>query len=230
MKNISAAVFVKTPNVTPLKTRLAKTIGTDLALEFFRLSVNAVDQTLKDSAKAVNYSIKRTWSIAEHEMVGVSPWNTGQFIWQGNGGLGNRLHLTYSQLLKNSDAVILMGGDCPQLSVNLIQECCEYLLKTKGFIIGKSEDGGFWVFGGNVSIPQDLWNKVSYSTSTTTKELVESIQPLGPIQYTSTLVDVDEFEDLPKALHQLENLKTPNEYQRELIKWIRQTLQKADYL
>ncbi len=41
------AIFVKTPGLSPVKTRLAATIGEEKAKEFYLLSLKAVEKTVK---------------------------------------------------------------------------------------------------------------------------------------------------------------------------------------
>ena len=46
---IAIAIFVKTPNVSPLKTRLAASLGKEKSLHFYKLSLNSIVSTLKQT-------------------------------------------------------------------------------------------------------------------------------------------------------------------------------------
>ena len=46
--NIAIAIFVKTPGISPIKTRLAASIGQQKAEDFYRLSLKSLVSTLKE--------------------------------------------------------------------------------------------------------------------------------------------------------------------------------------
>ena len=56
-KELAIGVFAKTPGLSPLKTRLATVIGVDHALEFFRLSLNCIRETLNEFSKIQNADV-----------------------------------------------------------------------------------------------------------------------------------------------------------------------------
>ncbi len=47
---IAIAIFVKTPGVSPLKTRLAASLGQEKALHFYKLSLKCIISTLEETA------------------------------------------------------------------------------------------------------------------------------------------------------------------------------------
>ena len=72
--NIAIAIFVKTPGVSPLKTRLAKTIGKEKAEAFYQLSLKCIIDTL-ENINIKNIAITPHWAIAEKECLNYPLWN-----------------------------------------------------------------------------------------------------------------------------------------------------------
>src|SRR6476620_4510872 len=95
---IAIAVFVKTPGMSPVKTRLAKTIGVQAAERFYLLSAASVEAVIRE---VVHHSFKPDvqlcpyWALAEEAADSYPLWQRFQKIFQGNGTLGDRLNQVY---------------------------------------------------------------------------------------------------------------------------------------
>jgi len=61
---IGIGIFAKTIGLTPVKTRLAKVIGSKKAEAFFALSLDVVEETMT-SLVSVNSAINPYWVLAE---------------------------------------------------------------------------------------------------------------------------------------------------------------------
>ena len=220
----AVAVFVKTPGITPLKTRLADTIGKESALAFYELCLETIQKTLSPFRQSTPALVYPYWAVAEQQGCGDPRWNDFNRIWQGNGDLGERLHHVYRTLLAVHKNVILIGADTPQLSQDLISEA-HYILRGKNrFVIGPARDGGFYLFGGSVALPPHVWNSVVYSQPSTCDELVAKIKDYGEVVTLPTLSDADVYEDLSFLVQELQNVNHPT--QRDIQRWVENTLQK----
>jgi rSAM/selenodomain-associated transferase 1 len=186
--NIAIVVFVKTPGFSPIKTRLAVTIGKDKAEEFYNLSIKATEATVTKT-QANHY-----WAVAEHECLNEKLWKNFNVIQSGEGGLGERLHHVYSTLLTTHDAVILLGADCPHMPTSAINIAIKKL-KQSPYILGPAVDGGFYLFAGREPISEEVWTSTTYSAETTMSELTEKLD-YENIDTISTLTDVDDIETL----------------------------------
>ena len=87
-------------------------------------------------------------------------------------------------------------------------------------VFGPSVDGGFWVFGGNCPVPQDLWTDVVYSEIDTGTQFLNKIEQLGEVKTLVALRDVDEVSDLLPLRNALLNLAGPLPEQYELIRFL----------
>jgi len=214
------AVFVKTPGLSPVKTRLAVALGKEAA-EGFHLaasaSVAAVAQSLSQQTDIQSY-----FAVAEDTALNHSYWNDLPCLWQGEGELGERMAHIYQTLLNQHDFVILVGADIPQMTAVELLKATAWLPHEEQarFVFGPSIDGGFWVFGGNCSIPQSLWTNVLYSEADTGADFLNRIEQLGSVKTLQALCDVDEVNDLLPLHDALLKLPEPLPEQSELIRFL----------
>lgn len=216
----AVAIFVKTPGYSPVKTRLAKTIGAKAAAEFHLLAAAAVAETA-GAAHDRDGSLQPFWAVAECDAMEAPPWRTLPRLWQGEGGLGDRLDLVYSLLRTAHERVLLIGADAPQVTPELLRQACTALDNPAiPFVMGEAEDGGFWLFGGRTPIPREMWCKVGYSRDDTASQLRDALRPLGEIAALPTLADADRPSDLPMLAKALWALPAPQAAQLELLNWL----------
>lgn len=214
---IALAVFVKTPELSPTKTRLAAKLGAERALQFYELSLSAVEALVKKT-HVIPY-----WAVAEN--TDSSRWNSFARVWQGEGELGARLSKIYSELLERHDFVFLMGADSPQLLaaslVNAVVRATDD--RAISFIIGRAHDGGFYLFGGSKPIAPELWGSVSYSSERTASDLVRAVSKLGSVIELPEEYDVDTIDDFNRVRQALEERSTHLlREQRALLDWMRE--------
>ena len=203
------AIFVKTPALSPLKTRLAAGIGKEKAIEFYLLSLKAVERNTK-STSATGYYV-----VGEEEGVSDPLWSGLESFHTGEGDLGERQYQVYEKLLSQHDNVLLIGSDSPQMSPEIINQAITNL-ENNDFTIGPARDGGYYLFGGRVSLPKEAWTTVPWSTSTTRERLEDNL-PSKPV-HLSILSDVDEQEDLAEIAKEMPDQQSLE--QKQLVEWI----------
>jgi len=212
------AIFVKTPGLSRIKTRLAAGVGDSHALEFHRRSAAAVGAV----ARAAMPTIAPYWAVAECEGLQDPHWQALPTLWQGDGPLGARLDKVYSELLQKHGSVLLVGADAPQITASLLLRAAQ-TVRTQGtpYAIGPARDGGFWLFGGSIPVPSQIWQSVPYSQSDTATRLIGALEPHGAIGWLPTLTDIDRAEDLPELLAALSGLDVSVPEQASLKGWLR---------
>jgi rSAM/selenodomain-associated transferase 1 len=219
--NGAIAVFVKTPGLSPVKTRLAVHIGQQKAEAFHLASARSVSSVVKVLGE--QRALKSYYAVAEKEAVSHPFWQDLPCVWQGEGGLGERMALIYDTLLATHDFVILVGADIPQMTSAELLKAVDWLSASKSnqLAFAPSVDGGFWLFGGNCAIPHSVWTEVAYSQAETGSQFLNRINKIGDVKILASLRDVDELDDLI-ALHQtLLDLPILQPEQRVLIQFLR---------
>lgn len=192
------ATFVKTPGVSPIKTRLAQSIGREKAEKIFLLFCKHIESVCKHFI--LNNSIDCYWAIAEEEQLSNPLWKDLKRLWTGIGDLGERMERVYNTLSMDYENVFLMGADSPQISVQYL----EYVLAEKvkhDIVITPTVDGGFCILGGSVPIPRKVWLETEYSRSDTLKNFLYLLNEFViDTKLLPELYDIDTFEDLNKVI------------------------------
>ncbi|MBT3251873.1 MAG: glycosyltransferase [Candidatus Marinimicrobia bacterium] len=190
-------VFVKTPGLSPVKTRLAKGIGSENAKTFFVKSVKAVESIAHRILKNNDVDCHPHWAVAENDGLSHELWKNFPQVFTGYGDLGQRLYQVYSSLNKSFDYTIFLGMDSPQITENLILKTISILESyPPKFVIGPAKDGGYYLFGGSQEIPEFVFNNVTYSSNRTLFEFTENLKRLGEIEILTELSDVDTKDEL----------------------------------
>ena len=219
MKSIGVAIFVKTPGHSPLKTRLAKTIGERKSLEFYEESYRAVSDIVAEFASLESrVRIQPYFAVAEKDCLKDVRWQKFPTVAQGEGDLGNRLSAVSDFLLSQHNGVIFLGSDSPQITVDTLEQAITSLI-SRSFVIGPARDGGFYLFGSYGVKRLGFWNDITYSSSSTLRELRECIANIGgkPLEL-ETMDDVDVEADLAKIYAVLQRRHSPN--QTHIFRWL----------
>ncbi len=211
------AIFVKTPELSSVKTRLAAHLGEERTLQFYDLAIKATAAlALKVKMQIPNLDV--VWAVAEKEATGIERWKQFPTIYQGEGDLGQRLNHVYQSLILKYETVSFLGADSPHLHWRHLTQALQatFVNKDNGFVLGETEDGGFYYFGGGKALPKETWTSVEYSKESTAKQLAEGLKRSGHIEFIEMYFDIDVIEDLERLL-KLEFRELPE--QTALFEW-----------
>lgn len=209
MTSRAITIFVKTPGLSPLKTRLKAEIGEDKAMKFYALALDCVENLAQQSG-ATPY-----WAIGEENGLTHDRWQNFDRLWTGEGDLGDRQQHIYSTLLQQYDEVMLIGADCPQLTPQEITNGFD-ALKDHDFAISPAQDGGYIYLAGKKDIPPKSWKAVRYSEPDTLENLLKHLN--GSHKLLQKHSDVDYKDDLQAVLNEMPD--TLSKAQQKLIGWI----------
>ncbi|PIE00270.1 MAG: hypothetical protein CSA79_04580 [Thiothrix nivea] len=219
---VAIAVLVKTPGLSPVKTRLAATLGHQQAEAFFHLA-KAANEAILTRAVALcaeqGIELAVYWAVGETAGLQHPLWQseTIQRMHTGHGGLGKRMHYVYSTLLENHQAVILMGMDSPQNSAEHLLQVAQLLRQSASLLIGPARDGGFYLFAGNITVPLPRWTAVEYGCEDTLENLRVQLAAYR-IRYLEAMTDVDTESDLRRMVAEMTGALLPE--QRDLVDFI----------
>ena len=213
----AVAIFVKTPGLSPIKTRLGARIGAAEAVRFHQLAAACVAGVVQ----AAGPGLTAHWAVAEEAALDHPAWQGLATLWQGDGGLGQRLDTVYAALLARYGRVLMIGADAPQVSAGLLAQASAALDEAATpFAMGPAMDGGFWLFGGRQAVAGEVWRAVPYSQQDTRARLAALLQPQGGLAWLPTLRDVDTADDLAPLLDALSRLEAPCPEQAALREWL----------
>lgn len=212
------AIFVKTPELSPVKTRLAEGIGKANALQFYNQAVDVTAALARHIRSERTDHLDVVWAVAEEQGLDSDRWKEFGTVFQGEGSLGHRLHTVYDKLIIQYDYVTFIGADSPHISSSEIVNGLTLTKKWRNekFIIGETFDGGFYFFGGSKPLGKDVWMSVEYSSERTALQLESALGKFGGIEKIEKNFDIDTIEDLLR-LSEYKDILLPQ--QMILIDW-----------
>ncbi|OGT55853.1 MAG: hypothetical protein A3E01_14810 [Gammaproteobacteria bacterium RIFCSPHIGHO2_12_FULL_63_22] len=211
-------IMVKTPDLSPVKTRLAADVGCLRAEAFYLCSAEAVASV---ALQVPATQLTTYWAVAERRALIGPSWADLPRMDQGEGGLGERMSHVYRTLRGEHRLALLLGADAPQLTCDMLRRAIDWLsLPGPRLVIGPARDGGFWMFGGNCELPDQAWTQPTYSQARTRGEFVSAMQGCGEWLEIDELSDVDRGADLAVVTLSLQQLPSPTEAQRRLAGWL----------
>ena len=186
------ALFAKAPRVGNVKTRLARELSPEVAVEFHRLSTLAMWDRLASVKQADAYFYcDMRWP--EFESIA----GPGCFRLQRGNDLGERMRLCLEELLAYGyGKALIVGSDAPTLPSAQIDEAVD-ALDSAEVVLGPSEDGGFTVIGAN-RVAAEMFQGVAWSLSGTRKACLAALEAAGlrAIETHAHGYDVDTLADL----------------------------------
>lgn len=219
MSNAAIAIFVKTPGLSPIKTRLTAGMGTRYAELWYRLAAAAVAEAATLAAEATGCGVY--WAVAEEAALNDPQWWSLPRIPQGDGDLGERMGRVHTRLLQDHAAVILLGADVPQVTRATLNRTLAFLRSDLASVVfGPAGDGGFWLFGSNFGIPMDAWTAPEYGTANTGATFRAAVGTHHRWYDLETLIDVDTAEQLNYVYHVLAALPDKAPAQAALFDWM----------
>ena len=191
--NGGLAVFVKTPELSPVKTRLAADIGTAAARRAYDMMLATMAAMMR---QAQSQGITVYWAVGEAAGVGHRRWREFPVLFTGDGDLGARLNHIYSVLQQRHGRAAVAGSDCPGLSAALVVAA---LQQSRGnIVVGPTTDGGFYLFAAARRLSPHIWHSVAYSCSDTLAQLLRHFPP-QKVQKLPILSDVDDKKSMLAA-------------------------------
>ena len=197
--------MLKAPRSGSVKTRLGKEIGFHEATRVYRL---LVERQLAAVPSTWPVEIHFTPADGEAEMrgwLGSSP----HYLPQCPGDLGQRLNHAVAEAFKHgAPAVIVVGGDCPELDTATLYHA-QALLRTVDVVLGPALDGGYTLIALHRPEPR-LFMDIPWSTSTVFETTLARIAELGLTHsLLDPMEDIDDLESLRRFLTRSAHSKNP---------------------
>lgn len=182
-------IFTRNPELGKAKTRLAKTVGNQTALEIYKFLLERTrDISSKVNAdKAVYYSVK----IRENDI-----WNPD--IFNKHQQLGEDLGIRMLNAFKNGfnsgyKKVLIIGSDLYDLSAKNIEKAFKEL-DSNDVVIGPAIDGGYYLLGMN-SLQENVFKNKNWGTETVRKDTLQDLfdKKVKLLEFKN---DIDIYEDI----------------------------------
>jgi len=182
-------IFTRNPELGKVKTRLAKGIGDQSALDIYKILLDhTVSVTKKGNCKkSVWYSEK----VRQNDI-----WDNSLYtkhLQKGN-DLGERMEHAFTYGFANGyEKIVIIGSDLYDLREEHLAQAFGYLDHYNA-VIGPAKDGGYYLLGLNTMIAPVFRNK-KWGKDTVLKDTLKDLKSLK-IKLLEELNDIDYVEDI----------------------------------
>lgn len=182
-------IFTKNPVAGKVKTRLAKDLGPDKALEVYEFLLHH-SQKITAPLK-VHKEVYYSNHIAENDL-----WNEGGFSKkvQVKGDLGEKMHAAFIEAFNEGyKKVIIIGSDLYDISSADIETAFKDL-EDHDYVLGPAQDGGYYLLGMK-ALNSNLFRNKQWSTSSVYEDTIKNMQD-GSLKVQPVKNDIDTFDDI----------------------------------
>ena len=182
-------IFTRNPELGKVKTRLAKTVGDETALEIYKFILQKTREiSLKvTSDTAVYYSVK----VRSNDL-----WDSENY--QKHHQVGEDLGIRMLNAFKDSfgagyKKVVIIGSDLYDLTSENIEKAFTEL-DDNDVVLGPAQDGGYYLLGMN-SLNSKIFKDKNWGTETVRKDTLADLKD-KKVHLLKELNDIDVFEDV----------------------------------
>lgn len=189
--------FAKWPQRGKVKTRLAKTVGDQAALDAHIELTQAVLKNLTSShigSVELWFDQLPTDPLETNSLAKTAHACSVPIAYQSGVDLGARMYHALSCGLKTYKKVIIVGSDCPTVDTAYLTDAVNTLDKTD-LVLGPAEDGGYVLLGARTLAPT-LLDNIAWGLGSVLQSTIERADKLG-LSYGLLDItwDVDEYDD-----------------------------------
>ncbi len=186
-------IFVKNPIPGTVKTRIARTVGNDRAVQVYE---HLLRYTQAMAARLVHHRVVYYGDFINPN----DGWNDYDKALQTGEDLGQRMLMAFQrQFASGASRAVIIGSDCLTITPDHIQQAFD-ALDQADVVIGPATDGGYYLLG--LKEPHDfLFTGMPWSQP----ELRQRTE-LAILQHNLTfkrlgeLTDIDEWDDYERAI------------------------------
>lgn len=196
-------VFARNPELAKCKTRLAKAVGNEAALNIYKYLLEHTAHISKD-LKADKY-VFYSENIKTNDL-----WNNTIFRKKLQFGhdLGAKMENAFLELFQlGYEKIIIIGSDLLDLTTKHITEAFE-TLNNQDIVIGPAKDGGYYLLGMK-NMHSKIFKNKDWGSSSVLKNTLNDIQN-STFSLLEELNDIDTFEDI-KPYKELNKFFTTND-------------------
>lgn len=193
-------IFQKNADYGKVKTRLAKTAGSDEALRIYKLLT-------AQTHKAASASTAQKWLFYSDRYEPDFENNRSYEIRVQRGDdLGQRMCNAFADVFAaGAEQAVIIGTDCPGLNSEILREAFS-ALELYDVVAGPAADGGYYLLGMK-RLYAALFTNKNWSTETVLADTLHDAKLLGLMSYQlSVLSDVDTEDDWNAHAHLISNV------------------------
>ncbi len=187
--------FVKIPERGSVKTRLAASLGSNVAVTLYKAFVSDILDMLKKGGYPLSVAF-----CPGHKREKAEKWLGSDFhlMPQRGESLGERMKNAFDEVFgADTEKSLIIGSDTPDLPCAFMDEAF-LALRENDVVIGPSVDGGYYLIGfRKESFCPALFEGISWSTSDVLNQTLSRCADRNlRVHLLPRLRDIDTFDDL----------------------------------
>jgi len=193
--NLCVIMFVKSPEIGMVKSRLAASVGDNFVLDLYKCFVSDMMEMFSRS----EYPLIIFFHPPESRQK-IVQWlgDTHILLPQIGDNLGERMKNAFRTVFsQHLGSALLIGSDSPDLPSQIIDEALTSL-RDHDAVVGPSYDGGYYLIGfrADTFLPQ-VFDRIPWSTSEVFLQTTDVLKKAGHrVHVLPVWRDVDTFDDL----------------------------------
>lgn len=199
MKDRAIIVFTRIPEEGKTKTRLMPYLTGVECAGLHKAFLQDLSVTLSDvdADCFVSYTGAEGNLELQQEFRDIFPGT--KFFPQEGDGLGDRMYQAMEFVFSNGyEQCLLMGTDVPYVEREIFDQAFD-VLEEKDYVLAPTEDGGYWLIGGNYAedkMLKSLFAIGAYSTPTVLQDTLDMIPSWKSYGLLEEKYDIDTIGDL----------------------------------
>lgn len=212
-------VMAKAPLAGAVKTRLQPYLNADQCAqlaECFLLDAVNKAKSLKNQRLIIAYSPAEQRAYFERlarQKISLAA--------QKGDNLGEKMFSAFEfAFAQKAGAAVMIGTDSPTFPADFIEQAFEYLETNSDAVLGRSEDGGFYLIGLR-KLDAGMFEAVEWSSAKTFTQVRENIMNLDwHLREVPGWYDVDAPDDLEQLRNEILNNKNAQSRAPRTFEWI----------
>lgn len=189
-------IMAKVPSKGLVKTRLEPHLSPE---QCAALAAAFLQDTINKAKTVCENVILAYWPPEKTNALRKVLSSQSVLIEQTGSNLGARMFNAFKFAFeRNSDSVVMIGTDSPTFPADFIEQAFEFLETNSDAVLGKCEDGGFYLIGLR-KLPEKIFENVCWSSPETFEQMFANIRESNlHLREIPGWYDVDTKEDFEK--------------------------------
>jgi len=202
-------IFARAPVAGRVKTRLAETIGAVAAARLYtamlrdtlELAQHAA-QSAEDCRVILAFTPADAFEPGENSLAPL--WDVAQMPQRG-ADLGARMLNAMGDARNlGAEKIVIIGSDSPDLPPRFLFDALHHL-QCSDWVFGPARDGGFYLIGASLALPDFVFEGVAWSSNAVLKSVLKNARALGlKSDALAPWRDVDDGDDLSALRERLD--------------------------
>lgn len=189
-KHNTVILFARAPKVCRVKTRLWPALSHRQCLYLHK---QAVQHALRKMGGQYKYRLVVYTTAMQHGFQ--IPANV-EIKLQSGLDLGQRMLSAIRAELKTTERVVLVGSDCPEMTVDYIEDAFARLRSQRDAVLGAANDGGYVLIGMRRPHPA-LFNNIVWGSPAVLQQTLHNAKRSGVMVHVlPSMTDIDSIQDL----------------------------------